>query len=110
MKYGFEIHGMPGSTERVVCYDVAGQMNESYYTRNGHIAIAMTLTAEVKDVRIAFGGSIPNQNIQPLGHTLIVGTFLRIANPTAIQTLRFINAVNGADAVLVVTPEYEVGV
>ena len=109
MRGFFEMHGVPGPTARVVCYDFYGEPNPAIFTRNGNFAVAAILTAEVHPVRIAFGGAIPTQGIQPVGHTLVLGLPLRICNTQLIRTMRVINATNGANGILNITPEYEIG-
>ena len=104
------IGGHPGETFRFVVGDVAvGSFALPALLTNakGKKAMAVLLTCEDNDARFTFGGTIPTQGAAGVGHVLAEGGSVRITNSYAIYSALIINAVNGDDAVIQATLEYE---
>ena len=109
MNYVFSLEGVFSATERIVASDEVQQFNSEQYTRNEGSAIAALITCEANKIRFCVGGSDPTQGDNGLGHILYVGQSLRLTNPGAIRTFKYINHTNGADSVLQVSFEFELG-
>lgn len=105
------IDGVPGETAIITCYDAYGELAQTAYTRDGNRAIAMTITCEGHDIRFTLGDTFPIQGALGVGrgHVLFAGQSMKLNNPRAIQSFRFIQAAAGQQAYLQVTPEYEIG-
>ncbi len=104
------IGGHPGETFRFVVGDVAiGPFAAEALLTNakGKKAMAILLTCEGNDARFAFGGTIPTQGAGGVGHVLAEGGSIRITNSYAIYSGLIVNSVNGSDAVIQATIEYE---
>lgn len=109
MKHDFDIHGFPGETYRVACFDAYGELADNVIRQGTKHAIALLVTCEDNDIRFTVGDTFPTQGAGAVGHLLLANQSLRLANPRAIDTFRFINAVNGQTAVLQATAEFEIG-
>jgi len=109
MKQSIEFHGVPRSTERFQAGDAALAFTAVQYTYNNKSAIAVLITCEDNPIRFTLGNATPTQGTAGLGHILYVGQSLRLPNPAALRTFRYINHTNGANGVLQATFEYEIG-
>jgi len=104
----FSIAGRPGATFRFVAGDTAVGPWGPYLTdTRGKKAVACLLTCESNDARFAMGGTIPTQGANGVGHILADGESIRITHSYAIYSGLIINAINGDDAVIQATIEYE---
>ena len=98
--------GKVEDTVRVVSGDVAATL--SVLSSGGNPPIAVLLTCEDNDVRIALGGTSASQGASGVGHVLNSNTSLRVSGPGS-NSISYINKTNGSDGVLQVTAEYEYG-
>jgi hypothetical protein len=104
----FSVAGRPGATFRFVAGDTAVGPWGPYLTdARGKKAVACLLTCEDNDARFAMGGTIPTQGAAGVGHVLAEGGSVRITHSYAIYSGLIVNAVNGSDAVIQATIEYE---
>jgi predicted flavoprotein YhiN len=100
--------GFPNATIRIAVTDVAAEIPAANLTNAaGKRAVSALLTFESNNVRIAFGGSVPTQGANQLGHQIFANQSLRINNSKALSSLQFINDVNAADAFIQATIEFE---
>lgn len=104
------VGGRPGDTLRVASSDSAQDMDtvlSAVWTDSrGKTISRCVITCESYNIRVTFGDIDPVQSGTPLGHILYVGQSLTVESPNALATMRFINEVNGANGILMVTPEY----
>ena len=104
------IGGHPGETFRFVAGDTAiGPFAAPALLTDarGKKAMAILMTCEGNAARFAFGGIVPTQGVGAVGHVLAANGSVRITNSYAIYSGLIINAVNGDDAVIQATIEYE---
>ena len=106
---------MTGTSKAVLtiaCTDVVQTFsNAQLASANGALPINCLVTAEGNNVRFSFG-SDPTQGIDgsgAVGHVIYAGQSFLITNSRNIATFRFINAVNGSNAVIQVSMMYEIG-
>jgi hypothetical protein len=109
MKYNISIMGKPSETRRLASSDIAQNLPDDLITNNSSPAIAVTITCEAYNLRFSLN-STPTQSALSEGHLLYVGQSMRITNGYAIKNFSFINATNGENAIIQVTPEFEIGV
>ena len=101
--------GKPGATTKITCGDVAGDLSAIYDTAGGHPAIGALVTCEAYDVRFTFGTATPTAGAAGTGHVLAAGNSLVINNGNQIRTFQYINYTQQSDAILQVTPFFEIG-
>ena len=108
--------GSPGPTTRIACTDAAQNLSAIYTNANGAPAIGAIITVEDENIRFTMGGNIttptypPTQGATALGHVLAAASSISLSSGRQVRTFQFINAVAQDDAVIQVTPFFEVGV
>ena len=100
------IDGEAEDTYRLTAGDVAASLASDKVEQNGRKAKFCTFTVETNSLRIALGGAVPTQTGSKLGHLLYAGDVLTMSNAKNIQSLQYINDVNGSNAVIQVTLEF----
>ena len=101
------VDGTPGATAKYVASDVAQSLPAAVTAVAGRISLGVLITVELYAVRIAFGNAVPTQGSSPdLGHVLNPGDIMKITGSTLLSTLQYINANNGENSVLQITPLY----
>jgi hypothetical protein len=107
--------GSPGPTTRIVCSDAVQNLSAIFTNANGAPAIGAIITVEDENIRFTMGGNIttptypPTQGAAALGHVLFENQSLSLVSAKQVRTFQFINAVAQADAVIQVTPLFEIG-
>jgi len=106
MKSVIAIDGYLGTTSRVACTDTAAVLSTSVYQdANGRTADVLLITCEDANVRFAFGTN-PTQGARAVGHVIEIGESYRLDQKGAIASVKFINAENGSDGALQITPVF----
>lgn len=103
----FKMTGFPTATVRIVSGDAADDFPTAYLVNGTRRVMAATITIEGNNMRYAFGGAVPTNGANPLGHLIYVGQGLRVENPQALVGFQYVNAVAGNNAVMQVTFEFE---
>ena len=107
--------GQPGPTTRIAVTDAAQNLSAVFTNTNGAPAIGAIITVEDKSIRYTLGGNIttptypPTQGATALGHVAAAATSITLASGSQVRTFQFINAVAQDDAVIQVTPLFEIG-
>lgn len=100
-----QIDGRPGDTARYTASDTATALPDAVLTNSGAECVGLLITVETYPVRIAFGVD-PTQGVGSVGHLLQVGDVYKVAGNDLAAELQYINANNGANGVLQITPFY----
>ncbi len=108
----FPVIGAPEKTYQVTVTDTAKTLIASVGTNFMQTAgsrpknvVGVIITCETYNIRFTLGSQSADPSTT-FGHILYSGQSLRLANPTAIQYMKIINAETGKAAVIHVTPEY----
>jgi len=107
--------GSPGPTTKFTASDVAQNLSTIFTNANGAPAIGALVTIEDNKVRCTMGGNIvtptypPTQGAAGLGHELIAGQSISLVSGRQVRTFQFINETTQSNAIIQVTPFFEVG-
>ncbi len=96
-----------GDTAEILITDVTGfvaQTTKTRVTPQLVNVVACLITIETYSIRFAWGTN-PIQGAAGTGHILAPGQSLKLTNHKQIIDLRFINMINGNNAILQITPE-----
>ena len=77
-------------------------INDSVVKRN---VTAVLITCEDQSIRFSWGTNPTQDGGTGVGHVLAATYSLKLTNAAQIKDFRFINKVNGSNAVLQITPE-----
>jgi len=104
----FNIMGNPGTMQKVTSTDAAQGLAATLVVRTDRQpAIAVAITVETNDVRVAWDGTVPTTSTSTaVGHVLAAGQSLRLEHPSSIGNFRFCSKTSGSHGVLHITPEY----
>ena len=104
--------GEPLTTLKHTCGDTAetlddvssfvAQSTASNVKRN---VVGVLITVEDNDIRFAWGTNPTQDGGTAVGHVLYATQSIKLTNHKQIIDFRFINKVNGSDAVIQITPE-----
>jgi hypothetical protein len=101
-----QFEGTPDDTLRLVGSDAAQALSSTVLTVAGRTCKGAIITVEDNPIRIAFGGATPTQGASSLGHLLNVGDVMRVYGEGMMQDFKYINANNGNNSVMQLTPLY----
>lgn len=103
------VHGNPSTTITMTASDVVQSIAAANLTNaDSKAAISALITCETYNIRFTCSATNPTQ--AGLGHLLLANQSLKISNPSALRNFKFINAVNGSNAILQISIEFEIGV
>lgn len=104
--------GEPLTTLKHTCGDAAETLDDisgwvaqysSGYTKQN--VVGCLITVEDNAIRFAWGTNPTQDGGTAVGHVLNASSSIKLSNHKQITDFRFINKVNGSDAVIQVTPE-----
>jgi hypothetical protein len=113
MLYNIPNTGKPGATTKITCGDTVDNLEDEFTNAAGQPAIGAFITVEDNSIRFTMGGNIstptypPTQGAAGLGHEMAATSSIVLSNGAQVRTFQFINAANGSDAILQVTPFFE---
>ena len=113
MFYTLSNTGRPGPTTRIACGDIVDNLEDEFTNSSGSPAIGALVTVEDNSIRFTMGGNIstptypPTQGASGLGHELAAGQSIGLYSGAQVRSFQFINATNGSNAVIQVTPFFE---
>lgn len=98
----YSVSGTPGDITRVTATDTATNLADAIVISGTRIATSVLIYCEDNDVRYTFGDTDPTQGAGATGHLLAAGATMELTG-AAVRGFKYINAVNGSNAVLQVT-------
>ena len=110
MNHVFNCYAAPGATERMASADAAqGVPAAMLLDANNKAIVAITLSVDGQgSIRIAFGGGIPTQGANAVGHIITADRgLIRITGTPNCRSFLFISTFAGTPADVQITPEYE---
>ena len=93
-----EYMGVPVATQKVTSSDTAASLPTNVLKCQ-----AVLITVENASIRFCVGGSTPTTS---LGHVVANGDSLRLTNPAQVSSFKYISAVGGSAASLMITGEF----
>jgi len=109
MRYTYILDGIPGETSKVASDDTEAALADSIVKSSGEVAFALLITCEGNDVRFSLGGGTLTQGAAGtgVGHILYSEQSVKIEGSKNVTSLKHVNAVNGSDGYLQITPYFE---
>lgn len=109
----YQSPGIAGITIKVTADDTSNDlindeslpMKADLGGQTGAVIKAVLITIESNDLRFTHGVTAV-QGGSALGHILVVGDSMLLADPASIRSFEYINETNSANAVFMVTPYY----
>jgi hypothetical protein len=113
MEHVYSFAGTAGTTQRLVITDTASTLDTLasgiLTSSTGRGAISALISVQDNAIRVGFGGAVPTQAGNKLGHQLTIGQMIVLDSGGTLKALQLINDVNGSAGVIQITPFFEFG-